>query len=381
MSELYGAPSGIIASDQNIRQNIQAGLQAQKTLGEIEQLPADLALKQSHARLYGAEAIAKEEATAAMREARTWESRMTADMAAESQARLGLIGQIPATQGRNATVADLPPSGRASKASPVDQLQAQADWLTKNNAPRSMLNPLLEKISLVSQHMAAAEHNSAQAENQRALQAKTTLDTIGGIAGTAARSPIDYLSITSNPAYRQYLPPGLTGNYWTDKPALQAIADASVEQKDKIRLAQEKLNTDSQIKLRDAETKTAVARERVLSLRADDLKTVADNGGKTNGPNSVSTREKNNQAIRASEERVFAAQLKFAPMIPLDPDVLKQNIGRMYTMADRRIVRVMGIDANKEPILHLVEAPERKRLLRDKILAQPDVDSSRGEIQ
>ncbi|CAB5227573.1 hypothetical protein UFOVP1527_58, partial [uncultured Caudovirales phage] len=42
MSELYGAPSGIIASDQNIRQNIQAGLQAQKTLGEIEQLPADL---------------------------------------------------------------------------------------------------------------------------------------------------------------------------------------------------------------------------------------------------------------------------------------------------------------------------------------------------
>jgi hypothetical protein len=121
----------------------------------------------------------------------------------------------------------------ASKASPVDQLQAQADWLTKNNAPRSMLNPLLEKISLVAQHMAAAEHNNAQAENQRALKTKTTLDTIGGIAGTAARSPIDYLSITSNPAYRQYLPPGLTGNYWTDKPALQAIADASVEQKDK----------------------------------------------------------------------------------------------------------------------------------------------------
>jgi hypothetical protein len=244
-----------------------------------------------------------------------------------------------------------------------------------------MLNPLLEKISLVSQHMAAAEHNNAQADNQRALQTKTTLDTIGGIAGTAARSPLDYLSITSNPAYRQYLPPGLTGNYWTDKSALQAIADASIEQKDKVKLAQERRNIDSQISLRTAETKTAVARARVLSLRADDLKTVADNGGKTNGPNSVSTREKNNQAIRASEERVFAAQLKFAPMIPLDPDVLKQNIGRMYTMADRRIVRVMGIDANKEPILHLVEAPERKRLLRDKILAQPDVDSSRGEIQ
>ena len=381
MSELYGAPSGIIASDQNIRQNIQAGLQAQKTLGEIEQLPADLALKQSHARLYGAEAIAKEEATAAMREARTWETRMAADMAAESQERLRLINEVPATQGRNATVADLPPNGKASKASPVDQLQAQADWLTKNNAPRSMLNPLLEKISLVSQHMAAAEHNNAQAENQRALQAKTTLDTIGGIAGTAARSPIDYLSITSNPAYKQYLPPGLTGNYWTDKPALQAIADASIEQKDKNTQEREKRNTDSQISFRTTETNVAKQREEVLRQRADDLKTVAANGGKTNGPNSVSTREKNNQAIRASEERVFAAQLKFAPMIPLDPDVLKQNIGRMYTMADRRIVRVMGIDANKEPILHLVEAPERKRLLRDKILAQPDVDSSRGEIQ
>ena len=381
MSELYGAPSGIIASDQNIRQNIQAGLQAQKTLGEIEQLPADLALKQSHARLYGAEAIAKEEATAAMREARTWETRMAADMAAESQERLRLINEVPATQGRNATVADLPPNGTASKASPVDQLQAQADWLTKNNAPRSMLNPLLEKISLVSQHMAAAEHNNAQAENQRALQAKTTLDTIGGIAGTAARSPIDYLSITSNPAYKQYLPPGLTGNYWTDKPALQAIADASIEQKDKNTQEREKRNTDSQISFRTTETNVAKQREEVLRQRADDLKTVAANGGKTNGPNSVSTREKNNQAIRASEERVFAAQLKFAPMIPLDPDVLKQNIGRMYTMADRRIVRVMGIDANKEPILHLVEAPERKRLLRDKILAQPDVDSSRGEIQ
>ena len=381
MSELYGAPSGIIASNQDIRQNIQSALMSQKMLGEIEQQPADLALKQSHARLYGAEAVAKEEATAAMREARLWESKMAAGMAAESQARLRLINEVPATQGRNATVADLPPNGMASKASPVDQLQAQADWLTKNNAPRSMLNPLLEKISLVSQHMAAAEHNNAQAENQRALKTKTTLDTIGGIAGTAARSPIDYLSITSNPAYRQYLPPGLTGNYWTDKPALQAIADASIEQKDKVKLDQEKRNTDSQISLRTAETNVAKQREEVLRQRATDLKTVAANGGKTNGPNSASTREKNEQAISASKERVFAAQLKFAPMIPLDVDVIKQNIGRMYTTKDRRIVRVMGIDGNGFPILHLVEEADKKRMLRDSISQQPDVGSSRGEIE
>jgi len=162
---------------------------------------------------------------------------------------------------------------------------------------------------------------------------------------------------------------------------LQAIADASIEQKDKVKLDQEKKNSDSQISLRTAETNVAKQREEVLRQRADDLKNVATNGGKTNGPNSASTREKNEQAISASKERVFAAQLKFAQMIPLDVDVIKQNIGRMYTTKDRRIVRVMGIDGNGFPILHLVEEAEKKRMLRDSISQQPDVGSSRGEIQ
>ena len=61
MPDMFGAPAGISAAEDQLRQNIQGGLLAQKTLGEIEAQPGAKALQAAHARYYNAEALAKEQ--------------------------------------------------------------------------------------------------------------------------------------------------------------------------------------------------------------------------------------------------------------------------------------------------------------------------------
>ena len=67
MADMFGAPIGISKGMEDQNRNVLSGLAAAKTLGDIEQQPAELDLKQSHARLYRAEAETKEADAAAQR--------------------------------------------------------------------------------------------------------------------------------------------------------------------------------------------------------------------------------------------------------------------------------------------------------------------------
>lgn len=60
MSEMFGAPAGISAAEQDQQRSLLTGLQSMKLLGDIEQQPSERALKDAHARLYSAEAAGKE---------------------------------------------------------------------------------------------------------------------------------------------------------------------------------------------------------------------------------------------------------------------------------------------------------------------------------
>ncbi len=64
MADMFGAPVGIGAAEADQRQNVLGGLQAYETVGKIEQQPAQKALLEAHAKLFGAEATAKEQEVA-----------------------------------------------------------------------------------------------------------------------------------------------------------------------------------------------------------------------------------------------------------------------------------------------------------------------------
>lgn len=65
MSDMFGAPIGISHGMRDQNANVLSGLTAAETLGKIAQQPAQLDLTQAHARLYKAEAGAKEADAAA----------------------------------------------------------------------------------------------------------------------------------------------------------------------------------------------------------------------------------------------------------------------------------------------------------------------------
>jgi len=370
MSDLYGAPSGIIASERNIRENVNAGLLAQKTLGEIEQQPADLALKQAHARLYGAEAADKE-ATAAMNQQSL---KLQSDFAAERQARMQLAGQLPATAGRDATVGDLPPNGKLVRKSQADTLVQYADFLEKRGAPVSMTTPIRKEIAGIQEKEAIGHYRDSQATNEdfKTLQAK--LKSIGGTAAAAAESPQNYMSILGNPQQRQFLPPGLTGNYVTDKPILAAVARSSMDAHQQAELTAKAKEDASKQALRTAEVAQANQRISLMRARQDALTVAADNAIKYNGSKSKAAEDALKARTEAAKARVFSEQLKFAPMLKLDPS--KVIVGNLYTLQDKSLVRITGKAANGDPIGEPVGKDEAKQLRVDALNADKSGEDS-----
>jgi hypothetical protein len=363
VSELFGAPSGIIASDENLRQNLHSGLLAQKTLGEIEQQPAELALKQAHARLFGAEASEKEAAAQLAQQA----LKLQADFAAETAARQQIITGVPSTQGREATVADLPPGGQAHQASGADQLVQYADFLQRKRAPISMIASVQKQIADIQEKEGIAHYRDSQAANEQFKLTQAKLKSIGGTAAAAAQSPQNYLSILANPQQRQFLPPGLTGNYTIDKSILEAVSQSSMDAHQQAELKRQQAEDKSKQALRAAEQGQISARISLMKAREDALQVAADLKIKYNGAGSKEAQEAIKARTEAAKARVFAEQLKFAPMLPLDPKSVKD--GSLHTLNDKRIVRVVGRDANGMPQLQVISPTEAKQMRVDSIKA------------
>ena len=359
MSELFGAPSGIIASDENIRQNIHSGLLAQQTLGAIEKQPAELALAQAHARLFGAEATEKEAAAAT--------AQQSLKLQAEFAARQQLVAGVPAAQGRDATVADLPPNGQAHQTSGADQLLQYADWLQQKGAPISMTAPLRKQIADIQEKEGIAAYRNSQATGQQLKTQQDRLKLIGGTAGAAAESEQNYLSILGNPQQHQFLPPGLTGNYVTDKPILAAVAKSSMDAHQQADLQAKATEDASREALRRSEQSQIQARIDLLRTREDALRVAADLKIKYNGAGSQAAQDAIKARTEAAKARVFAEQLKFAPMLKLDPKEVKD--GGLYTLNDRRIVRVTGRDAEGKPIMQVIDPQEVKQMRVDALKA------------
>ena len=102
-TEMFGTPFGSMAAENQINKNVLSGLSAQKTLGEIEMQPTELAAKQAQARLWTAQAKGKEEEAEAQKVTNQWNASWGEE---EARLRLELVGKA-AEAGQVADMSDV----------------------------------------------------------------------------------------------------------------------------------------------------------------------------------------------------------------------------------------------------------------------------------
>jgi hypothetical protein len=246
MSDMFGAPAGISAAEQDIRQNLLAGVSAQKTLGEIAQQPlkmeelrADVALKQAHAKLYGAEAEAK---TQAMEE-----SKALAELARSG----GLDSALDNTESLATPLLRLGKIafGKGLLTKGVDLIKKGVDIATKEEQIASQ-QLLQEKRQLETQRM--------EAENDASM----------------AASAVDQQSYDALRAARVAQKKDISGmpeRYEDAKPGLNSVISQGMKAAETLRAKQATI--DSEIRRKSAGTRAAVAAARIEELNAGtDLK-------------------------------------------------------------------------------------------------------------
>ena len=328
MAELFGAPLGMMAADEQSRQNALVGLEAQKVMNTLALQPSQIALNQAHTGYYGAQTAAEN----AKVEAASVMQRLGAGFTADQKLRQGVIDE-KAAQGQTATVADLKGAGqKVSVAQPLKDFAAYA--LGKGASPT-----VLEKIY---GEIATIEEKEAQGawRNQEVLasQDKVSRDKrteTGGIAAAAAASPEQYAAIMMNPALRDRLPPELTGDYNTDSRVLRAIGQASMDTNQQEDNKRQRAELDAQQArfaagqaLRDAKVAAADAD---FLLKYERYEQLAKNGQAVTEA-GIKAKE---EVAAAGRARRAAAADKAAPQLPLD---LKARVlNKAYTIPDGRI--------------------------------------------
>jgi hypothetical protein len=312
------------------QQNQLMGLQAQQAMGNIAMQPADLAMKQSQARLVGAEAsqheIANSQAQAMLDLQRSWIANKQ-----ETDARQQLVAQGQAS-GQDATVANLGPNGQARSVSQADSLQQFADFADAHGLPPTQLSAMRAQIATIHEHEAIAGYRNMQASEIQTQQQMQHAQRVSNIANAAAQSPQNYMAIASDPTLRQLLPSQLTGDWSTDRPVLQAITAAG---QDSIKQANLQLKTQAdavQASRSKAASAASYAAADASNARAALTSTYQDNIIKNGGERSAAAKDAKD-ASTAARQAATAAKLRTEfPPVPLDPGA--RSFGKSYTAAD-----------------------------------------------
>lgn len=321
MADLFGAPVGIIASQENNRQAITSGLANIKTMGDIAQQPAELELKQAQARLFGAEASDKEAAAAANQEMLKLQKEFIEGARAN---------------GKEATVDDLEP-GTGKPKSQASQLEAFADYASKKGLPPLALAKVREEIAKIYEHEAITDYRSQQARQTEEKRALEHMTRVSNVSAAAAASPRDYALALMNPETRKLLPPGLTGDYATDKPVLEMITRAgqdSIKAADLARKQADSVQTRLRAKAAAAASSASAGASKARMELTQQVKNdIVKNGGEK----SAEAKDAKVAAADAKRQATQAALRKEFPPLLIDPAA--REPGKIYMMADGRIAR------------------------------------------
>jgi hypothetical protein len=339
MPELFGAPNGIIAKQDYQNQ----GLQAQRLMGDIAMQPAELQTKQAQARLYAAEAGAKEATNAQAQRMADLESQF---MQSEADARKQ-VSDSGVAQGTVMTVKDLPSGGSIMRASAADSLERLLQF-SNGRLPPSATAGLSKQVADIHQKEAAAAANNSKASLEATKGQIAQFEQIGNVAGSAALSPANYAAILMDPQTRKLLPQELTGNYRTDVPVLRAIEQASQDSIKRANLAREQADSESKRRLNNAQISKADAAIDLIKTRATALKEDRTLRAKYGGATSQEAADLKKAQTALTQARMEALALKTAPPMPLDPALVE--VGKTYTGAGGVKYDIIGLDAKGNPI-------------------------------
>jgi hypothetical protein len=362
MAELWGAPNGIIAAEEMQRKNFLSGLEAQKVLLDVQEQPVKLdkmraeTLHQLTLAGMNQAQISEKQRVAEMQRALT-EASVAAD--AELAKRDQLIAGA-ATQGRNATVADLGKDGKVPVNTRTARLEETIRQAEKRGASELDLVPLRKELSLILQQDASALHQTAQASEQQALTRMKTQEELASLANYAKKGPKQYTE-----ALQQAMQiPGVNLSrfppVWSPAviPMLDAITSGVLKEKDRIdlQIKQQQANAASARAAADqarAGTDAMVASERVKLMQARRARieaSIGDGSGEVSEAKRV-TMELKKQQIELKDRKEF-------PPAPIDPSARK--IGQAYTAANGTRFRWENDPASGKPVARVLPGKRSK---------------------
>lgn len=320
MADMFGAPIGIGAAEQDVRQAALGGLQAQKLLGEIAEQPDHARLTRAHAELYEGQA-AKARAEASDAE------------------KLAELSAAAAAQGRIATVDDLDAEKPRSGA---DYLERLAGLAADNGVSPKTTADLYTKAATIRQKDAATL--SAQATQQvRQLDAGLKrAERVGALATMALAGPEQYAQARMIAAQEGLPIDKLPQSLDAARPLLQGLISSSMSAKDTMEAKRKEIHDTAQkarwnsANARDsASVKLAEKRGALIEERT---KLIKKNGGSGSPEAQAASREMaaTRRAIREAKVR------KEFPPAPLDPSA--RQPGKTYTAADGKTRFIWDLD-------------------------------------
>lgn len=310
MSDMFGAPIGISQARGDAVREAVGAAQAMKALKELEQAPADLALKQAHARLYTAEAAKAEAATAE-------------DVAWKELVRKGLGGDPAAAQQVLAEAGNAP-EVRANR-SPAAPLYRLADMAGRAGLVGKQAD-LLTKATTIDSHVAtAANARSNQALHQIDAQRKMW-EQVGSMAYAALNNPAAYPQLRLQAEGLGMDTSKLPMDFASAAPILKTLVDRSIPALEQLKLRDaeikqrdQKRNVDSAIQQRNTRMGLMRTREKLLK---EQLATYIKNGG-AESPEARAARD-SLRRLRDTRTEMNERQLyQPAPAKPSDADVGK----------------------------------------------------------
>lgn len=328
MSDLYGAPSGIIAEQEQYNKNLGTAFAAQKTLGEIGMQPLDAEIKRQHARLYGAEA-----------------DKLGMEAAdAEQLRRLGADLANLRNSGVEPTVADLATAGRP-KPTTGDYFSQAIDLAIRRGVSPKVVSTLAKDAATVTSREAATVSHQMTALNQQMQAQRRQAENLGAEAAFALQGPQQYqqwlLQLAGQGQDVSMMP-----DFAAARPMLQGLVDQAMTVKQKIDADLKKRNTAatelrSQASAANNYARVALSKERLGRAKEDRAR-----ANKYDGEKSQAALEA--RKAEAGSRRAYAddRDKKNFPPAPLDPAA--RTVGNTYTGSDgQRYVWAQDSAGNK----------------------------------
>ncbi len=347
MADMFGAPLGIIASDENIRRNALAGLSAAETLGKLEAQPGERALtaaqtehQKTLAGLNRAQITDLETKAAEVRR-----QQAITEQVLQEERELKAAQQKAVSEGRNLTAAEWQQQRTATPVSAAEQLERMANRYRELGMPIDKVADLYNKAGSVAQHAATVASQRATEQKTQLEVARKNAEEFGALAAYGMKGPAQYREMLAIAAQNPTLV-GMVGKLPPDfaaaRPKLEAMYSQAMTVKDQA--AQRARDVEAQASLSRAgaaqvsaaaSSRTADARVALINERLAVLKKT---GGAAD-PSVVALREARTAAVK---QQMAARDAKDFPPMPLQPNAIDIASKATFTTPSGQKVRAVA---------------------------------------